>query len=230
MTRTTTFVLAAGALSFGASGSVLPFVETFNSGNANWLDAGFGPAAFTASGALDGSGFISSELSFAGSTADNATRTVVGLRGNSDNSPLTPNASNDAFRGNWITGQIVRVSVDVRHNAAAASEVFLRVATPNNFPGAITISSVAVAANEWTTVSFAINPALFIYEGPPTLFPTIFGNVGSLQVGLRAPDALLGDASAVRLDIDNVRIVPAPSIVGAFAAAGLVAGRRRRTA
>jgi len=94
---------------------------------------------------------------------------------------------------------------------------------------ASSVNFAPVFAGQWTEVSIdisAANPQFVTYEG--STFESIFSNVGFIQIGVVAPDSLIGDPTLFDLGLDNVAIVPAPAGLLALAPAGLLAGRRRR--
>lgn len=214
-----TTLAAAASVSLG---SVSPFTETFESGANNWVMGSFTAPTFVASGALDGSSYISStaDLNSAGQFG------LIVMRGHSEF-----NASGGAFAGDYLSGGIIRVSFDLRHNAGQDLGVALRVASPTNFPGLAIELPELVGSGEWVTLSFELdfsNPLLTL-EGPPTLdfFNSVMSAVGNLQVSIDRPDGL-DTPLVVDFDLDNVSITPAPSALALISLGGLFSARRRR--
>lgn len=207
------FLAVAGS----ASAAVVPFTETFSGPAANWSSgASFTALSYVASGGPDGSGYGSTTVSFASAQAGDQ---PLIFRGQSNFG-----SSGNAFVGNWITDGVTAFSFSVRHNATSPVSFYARFA-PAAGPGAVALVSGGTVSGEWTTYTVAINPAaFFIYEG--TNFNTTFSNVARVQIGVLVDGNLAGQ-SAVTLDIDNVRIVPAPA-TALIPAAGLLALRRRR--
>ncbi|PCI07226.1 hypothetical protein COB72_10620 [bacterium] len=214
-----TTLAAASTLSMAG---VASFTETFETGASNWLQGSFTAPGHVASGALDGSAYISS-------TADLNSAGPFGLsvfRGE-DNF----DASSDAFVGNYLAGGITQISFDFRHHADVDLEVALRVASSNNFPGLDVELTHAVMGGEWVTLSFDLdfsNP-LITLEGPPTLdfYNSVMEAVGNLQVSVARPDGVT-TPFIVDFDLDNVALIPTPSSLAMLSIGGLLATRRRR--
>lgn len=215
--------LTAIALTAGlANAGVSTFTETFEAGANGWLQGSFSAPTYNATGALDGSAYITS-------TADLNSAGPFGLtifRGQDDF-----DASGDAFVGDYLAGGIDRVSFDFRHNAGQDLGIALRVATSNNFPAFAVELAEPVATGEWVTLSFDLsffNPLLTI-EGAPTpdAFNAIMQSVGNIQVSADRPDGL-STPLVVDFDLDNVSITPAPGSLALLGLGGLAAARRRR--
>ena len=215
--------LTAIAMTAGlANAGVSTFTETFEAGANGWLQGSFSAPTYNATGALDGSAYITS-------TADLNSAGPFGLtifRGQDDF-----DASGDAFVGDYLAGGIDRVSFDFRHNAGQDLGIALRVATSNNFPAFAVELAEPVASGEWVTLSFDLsffNPLLTI-EGAPTpdAFNAIMQSVGNIQVSADRPDGL-STPLVVDFDLDNVSITPAPGSLALLGLGGLAAARRRR--
>ncbi|MCR9074990.1 MAG: PEP-CTERM sorting domain-containing protein [bacterium] len=215
--------LTAIALTAGlANAGVSTFTETFEAGANGWLQGSFSAPTYNATGALDGSAYITS-------TADLNSAGPFGLtifRGQDDF-----DASGDAFVGDYLAGGIDRVSFDFRHNAGQDLGIALRVATSNNFPAFAVELAEPVASGEWVTLSFDLsffNPLLTI-EGAPTpdAFNAIMQSVGNIQVSADRPDGL-STPLVVDFDLDNVSITPAPGSLALLGLGGMAAARRRR--
>ena len=226
----TTFApLLAIALSatLASAGSVAPFTEDFEDGASNWLDSGFLPAAEVATGGVNNSAYITAQAGFEFADVDGFN---VIFRGNTGFFPGT-DASDGAFNGDWISSGVTSLSFSIRHNITQPVTLFARIAANSNgapFPGAVAIAFQPVAAGEWTSISFDINPnnpAFVSFEGAD--FESVFSNVGFVQFGIATPQGLIGDPSLFSVDLDNVSIVPAPAGT-ALLATGMLAIRRRR--
>ena len=219
--KATILTTLAAATTVSMAG-VTPFAETFETGTNGWLMGTFVAPNYQASGALDGSAYISS-------TADLNSAGPFGLtvfRGE-DNF----DASGDAFVGNYLEGGMDLITFDFRHNAGEDLGVALRVASSNNFPGFAVELPGLVASGEWVTLSFELsffNPLLTI-EGPPTpeAFEMVMVAVGNLQVSVDRPDGLTTPL-VVDFDLDNVTVTPTPSSLALLSIGGLLATRRRR--
>lgn len=215
--------IAAIALTAGlANAGVTSFTETFETGDNGWLQGSFSAPTYNASGAADGSAYITS-------TADLNSAGPFGLtifRGQDDF-----DASGNAFVGDYLAGGIDRISFDFRHNAGQDLGIALRVATSNNFPAFAVELANPVASGEWVTLSFDLsffNPLLTI-EGAPTpdAFNAIMQSVGNIQVSADRPDGL-STPLEVDFDLDNVSITPAPGSLALLGLGGMAAARRRR--
>jgi len=214
----TAIALTAGIANAGVSS----FTETFETGANGWLQGSFSAPTYNATGALDGSAFITS-------TADLNSAGPFGLtifRGQDDF-----DASGDAFVGDYLASGIDRISFDFRHNAGQDLGIALRVATSNNFPAFAVELDGPVASGEWVTLSFDLsffNPLLTI-EGAPTpeAFNAIMQSVGNIQVSADRPDGLTTPL-VVDFDLDNVAITPAPGALALLGFGGFAAARRRR--
>ncbi|MEX0876510.1 MAG: hypothetical protein WD114_03530 [Phycisphaerales bacterium] len=213
-----TILLAAGS----AMAGVTAFTETFENGANGWLQGSFTAPAFNASGALDGSAYITA-------TADLNSAGPFGMtvfRGHDEF-----DASGDAFVGDYLAGGIDRITFDFRHNAGQDLGIALRVAQSANFPAFAVELAEPVASGEWTTLSFDLsffNPLLTI-EGAPTpqAFNEIMEAVGNIQISADRPDGL-DTPLVVDFDLDNVSIVPAPASIAILSVGGLMIPRRRR--
>jgi len=206
----------------GALATVSPFTETFETGANGWLMGSFQAPTAHASGALDGSAYISSsaDLNSAGEFGLSIFRGEDAF-----------DASGDAFVGNYLAGGINHISFDFRHNAGEDLNIALRVAGSNNFPGMGIELPSFVASDQWVTLAFDLdfsNPLLTL-EGAPTVdfFNAVMEAVGNIQVSVARPDGL-NTPFVVDFDLDNVAITPAPSSLALLTIGGLVGIRRRR--
>ncbi|MFG0305534.1 MAG: hypothetical protein ACF8Q5_04900 [Phycisphaerales bacterium JB040] len=212
-------MLIAG-LTAGVALAQSPYTETFDTGNALWADAASQPLDWTATGSIDGTGYVSSTVNAAGIDPQFgalAFRGQVGL-----------GSSGGAFAGDYLSNGIDTISFDVRHDSTDALSFYVRVATPGNFPAVLFLSPVAVTPGEWTTLSFALDESspFTVPEGGPGTFETVLSGVGNLQIGFSAPATQTSGDIAV--DLDNVSIVPTPATAALLGLGGLVATRRRR--
>jgi hypothetical protein len=205
-----------------ASGSVVPFSESFDAGANNWLSGAFTPLTWNAAGAADGSSYVSANLDL--NNAGPFGLTVI--RGQADQG-----ASGGAFAGDYLAGGITTVSFDFRHNAGQDLGIALRVAQPANFPAFAVELPETVESGSWVTLSFELsffNPLVTIEGAPsPAAFNAIMANVGNLLISADRPDGL-DTPLLVDFDIDNVTITPTPSSAALLGLGGLFAARRRR--
>lgn len=223
----TAAILVATTASAVFAAPIVPFTETFDTGANNWLSGDFLPPAAFATGGVGDSGYIQAQTGFQFSEAGAFN---VTFRGNKGFFPGT-DASDGAFIGNWIDAGVTNLSFAVRHDIPVPVTFFVRVAADSfgaPFPGAVGVAFQPVFTGQWTTLSFDIspdNPAFVSFEG--STFEAVFSNVGFIQIGVEAPEALLGDPSLYNIDLDNVSIVPAPAALLALAPV-FALGRRRR--
>ncbi|TVQ61982.1 MAG: hypothetical protein EA378_05825 [Phycisphaerales bacterium] len=215
--------VVAGGLTGAASGVVVPFVETFEGGVANWRNANnSADLDFVAGGGADGGAYASGVFNYA-NTSSGGFPPIV-LRGQASSG-----ASGGAFVGDWLAAGVTEFLFEIRHDAPVALEITGRIATPGNFPGASFETDFLVEPGVWTTVGITIDendPRWVSFSNQP--FEATFGNVGNIQIGANVPEALVGQDITVRFDLDLVRIVPSPAGLAAFSVLGLGMCRRRR--
>ncbi len=208
-----------------ASAATIPFTETFSDGPANWRgnpnSVGSLDGWSASGGAVDGGGYISEGWNFVANTVGDQGPVI--FRG-------PASASGGAFVGNWIAQSVDAVSVYVRHDAPVPINMFARFADPMGFPGAIAVAFAPVLPNQWTQLTFLIdpsNPQFVSFEGQS--FETVFDSIGILQFGASTPAALAGVDQVVHFDLDTVAIVPEAGGLSLFALGALaLLGRTRR--
>ena len=219
-----------GMVACHAQSLTVPFTEAFATDAANWtIDAAGTAASWNGSGGPANGTFISR----AGSGPDTGFGQFVSgpilFRGQD-----SFNSSADRFVGNWITGGVGSFSVDVFHNHSAALLFQVRLANPNNSPGASSVN-VSVSPGAWTTLTVPIADSAAFFQtygqlgNPPnaSAFSEIFSSIGNIQVGL-APGQVGGTGlgSSVTLGMANPSIaaVPEPGTWAALGAAAVAAG------
>jgi len=189
----------------------VPFTEDFPVDGANWREVANAPVNYISSGGMGGEndGYISVDRTFTANP--DFSQTIFRGHDGFD-------SSGDAFVGNWLSGDVTRFSFWVRHNAATDLTFGTRFATSANTPGANGIGSPdVIPSNVWSLVQLPISPANIIPEGPPSLFDTVFGAVGNLQITAR-PGTNLN--TPITFDLDRVSIVPEPSTWGLLSVVG----------
>jgi hypothetical protein len=201
-----------------------PFIETFDTGDANWARSNGVPGlTHVSTGGLDGGGYVSDILDLS-TNAEGDSR--VTFRAQDEF-----NSSGNAFVGNWLSDGVRELSAIVRHDAPEPLTFFARVASPFNFPGTSAVKFIPVSPNTWTELNFEIsptNPEFVTFEG--SSFAAVFSNVGHVQIGFDVPASLAGTNTPVQVDLDQVAIaVPEPSSIIALliTGCGLLAFRRR---
>lgn len=207
-----------------SAGSIVePFIETFDNDAAGWTNFnGASTLDWFPSGGPSDSAYASGTYNL--ENASGMFPPVV-LRAEDG-----PDASGDAFVGDWIAAGIVGFTLDIRHDLDQPLTIFGRFATPQNNPGASAFSSITVEPNTWTTVVFDVtedsNDIISFGSGD---YQSVFSNIGNVQLGFEVPQGLAGQDIPVRLDIDNAGvIIPTPGTVGLLGLAGMGLVRRRR--
>jgi hypothetical protein len=224
-------ILALGtafAASAGSALAVTNFTETFNTNASNWLNVNSTAPTYNATGGIDDSGYISFTQSFTSGASGSfgAPPLQLFFRGNN-----SANASNDAFVGNWITSEVVSLTLSIRHGYTSALDLYARLDAGAG-AGASLATGYTIAPNTWTTITIPIqegNPPFLSY-GAGT-FAGVFANIQNLQFGLYVPASTT--FSNLKVDIDNVSVavVPEPHEYAlAFSAllGALILFRRRR--
>jgi hypothetical protein len=210
----------------------VPFSETFDASVSGWENNVNDPLTFNATGGSDGGGYASGTFNFNGYVPGPGGSGPIVLRATAADNP-----SGGAFIGSWTAAGVASVSVMVRHDAPEPITYFLRLATAANSPAGAVQSSVAVAANVWTQITFPILPLATscVDAGPPGACNTALAAVGNFQLGTNAPAGLLDDAVAYHFDVDQVTLNPIPEpatagLLGLGLAALAGSGRRRPAA
>lgn len=216
----------ASLISAGAAQAVtVPFTEDFSADSANWKfdAAGATPAGWSATGGPDGGSYATSLFNF---SASGPGSTPLFFRAQEEF-----NSSGNAFVGNWITAGVTEIGMWVRHDAGIPLDFFTRITGPGNFPGVAGLYTTSVQSGVWTQLALDIVPGnpLFVFEGGPSNFGSVFGNVGHVQVGVLTPAALVNTDQSVRFDLDKIGIVPEPASLMLMALGGAAAMFRRRT-
>ncbi len=221
--------LAVGAVtslvcSTGADAAITDFYETVASGAQDWRNSnGAAILNWTASGGPDGGAYVTGVFNLSATSAGGFPPTVIRAQSNFG-------SSGGGYVGNWIAAGVTGVSFQFRHDLSEAITVTGRFATPVNNPGASVVSSITVAPNTWTLVSFDLREGSpdFVSLGGGT-YAGIFSNIGNMQLGFTVPAPLAGQDIDASFDLTNFAVVPTPAsaVVGLLAAGGF-RGRRRR--
>lgn len=211
-----------------APGVTVPFTETFDLGDSNWLNGDSSAPTWHASGGIDDSGYISwtaPEFTSAGGFGDPL---KLMFRGNN-----AADASGDAFVGDWLSGGVIALSLSVRHNYTTDLNFYARLAGTGGGGASLANDEelFSIAPNTWTTITILItnsNPPFTSYGS--STFNGVFSNIQNLQFGLYLPDETT--FTDLRMDIDNVSIVPEPTtsvllIMAALGVAGVALRRRQ---
>lgn len=205
----------AGLLAMGfaaqAAALTVPFTEEFVTDVAGWEDSINNPLTYVAGGGPDGSSYASTTFNYFGFVSPFGGGPVTFRGSDSDD------ASGDAFVGDWVAGNVLKVSAWVRQDTGVDLGFFLRVASAFNFPGAVISNTASVASGVWTEVSWDIDPLSANCTPEGTTCLGALQGVGNIQFGTDAPAALTGGLDqAFTLDLDKVTISAVPEPVAAL--------------
>ena len=222
-------LLALTVSSGPAEAVTVPYTESFSTNDSGWR------GNLNSVGTLDwnAGGYVTEVFNFAGNTAD---QTLILFRG-------PTSASGGNFAGDWVLNGVSQISALVRHDAPVGVTFFARLARPagaagDGFPGAVIVElpTPVEVGSGFSAISFDIfdgNP-LFTYEGGPNPlnFPTVFGNIATVQFGVFVPAALAGSATNYDFDLTSVSTVPEAGglcalALAASAALGALRARER---
>lgn len=234
--RLTLWALVGCSLSVSSALAVsVPYSENFDSTNQNWKNSVGNlsqDATWVSGGGPGGAGdaYIESTITTPASGTPSSAQVVFRARD-------TVDSSNDLFFGDWITENVTRVDLWVRHDAATPLDLGLRIPTAMGFPAMLGRFPDPIQPNVWTLLSMDINdtnPELLDESGSThTNFNPVFSNVTYLQ--LFANLSGQANSATIHFDLDRVTIVPEPS-TWLIASMGLPAlglalrARRRRRA
>jgi hypothetical protein len=192
--------------------TVVPFVEDFMSGSANWFNSSSSaPVGWASSGGPDNGSYATTTFNFVGSSSGS---TPALFRAQDEF-----NSSAGALQGNWISDGVQKFQMRVRHNAGVPISFFVRFADPANFPGAAAAFSPPVPSGQWSFLQLSLPDPGLVYEGSFG-YGDVFDNIGHVQVGVFTPNSLVGVNQVVTFDLDKVTIlnnVPAASTWGLLA-------------
>ena len=203
---------------------IVPFTEDFTSGASNWLNGSSAAPTWSATGGVDGGGYISAP----GAISAGGFGTIV-FRGNG-----AADASGDAFVGNWISGGVSTFSAYVSHDAPVALNFYARLDAGAGRAG----SSIdfSVAPGSWFQLNIPIaEPSFQSYGAAGTgtaAFNTVFSSITNVQIALSATQDPSTAGQTYNISLDRVATVPEPGTVSllAFGVLGVAAllGRRAR--
>jgi hypothetical protein len=210
------FGFAAAVLVGQSQALVVPFIEDFESNNANWATtSGSVFANWVESGGVDGGGYISASATVPTQPPGGGFG-FIAFRGNDAN-----NASGDAFVGNWLEGGVTLFTTYVRHNATGDLSIYARLDAGSGRAG----SSVplTVAPNIWTQLSIPIvdSPGSFQSYGAGN-FNTVFNGIQNVQIALSAAQDAGLSGQVLTMDVDRISVVPEPGTIGLAGGAGLL--------
>lgn len=218
---------------------VVPFLEDFPTDEAKWrANNAANLLDFVATGGPDDDSYVTTEFNYFGFSGIMGSGPVL-FRANSGPNTGNPEqgaASDGAFIGDWNAAGVDAVRAWVRHDTGQNLTYFVRVATAFNFPGAVIDDDVTVPSGQWTqiTVPFDPNdPACQPEGGEGFTCEDAFANVGVLQIGTDAPEALTTTNAAFTMDLDQVELVeevPEPGQLALVAVGALVMTATRRRA
>ena len=218
-------VVGAALLSVALAGNVeaamVPYLEDFTSGHANWFNAAGGaPVGWSAAGGPDGGAYVVEPFNFV-SSADGDLPLLFRAQDEFG-------SSGGAFEGDWVADGVTSLSYMVWQDTGASLIYYTRFSGPANSPGAVSVNVIPVPSEVWTAVTVPIPDPNFIFEGPFT-FEQVFGDIGHIQVGFLVPGELAGVDQAFNFGLDKVNLLPEPaSLVLLVLGLGATCARRRR--
>jgi len=195
-----------------AQALLVPFTEDFTSGAANWLNGSSTAPGWSATGGVDGGGYISAPGAI----------TIV-FRGNA-----SADASGDAFVGDWISGGVSTFSAYLSHNAPVALNFYARLDAGSGRAGSTVDFSVAPGAWFQLEVPIVNAPTSFQSYGAGS-FATVFNGIQNVQIALSATQDPSTAGQTYNVSLDRVAIVPEPGTMAllAIGALGLALFRGR---
>ncbi len=215
-------VLALAAVTSTASAGVIGFNEWFSTGDASWRGASSATTlAWTNGGGPDGVSYVTSSHNLSTTQAGGTPQTVIRASAAAGSSGL-------GYAGDWASEGVTGVSFWFRHDLAESVSLTLRVASPQNYPGASAFDGLSIAANTWTQVEFDLSPVggeWVSFEG--TSYGVALSNVGNMQIGFIVPASLAGQDFTGHFDMTGFTVVPGPGALALLGLGGLVARRRR---
>ena len=194
-----------------AQALLVPFTEDFTSGAANWLNGSSTAPGWSATGGVDGGGYISAP----GAITAGGFGTIV-FRGNA-----SADASGDAFVGDWISGGVSTFSAYLSHNAPVALNFYARLDAGSGRAGSTVDFSVAPGASFQLEVPIVNAPTSFQSYGAGT-FATVFNGIQNVQIALSATQDPSTAGQSYTVSLDRVATVPEPGTLG-LVASGLAA-------
>ena len=196
---------------FPASALIVPFTEDFTSGASNWLNGTNAAPGWSATGGVDGGGYISAP----GAITAGGFGTIV-FRGNA-----SADASGDAFVGDWISGGVSTFSAYLYHDAPVALNFYARLDAGSGRAASSVDFSVAPGAWFQLEVPIVNSPTSFQSYGAGT-FATVFNGIQNVQIALSATQDPSTAGQTYTVSLDRVAIVPEPGTLG-LVASGLAA-------
>jgi hypothetical protein len=196
---------------FPASALIVPFTEDFTSGASNWLNGTNAAPGWSATGGVDGGGYISAP----GAITAVGFGTIV-FRGNA-----SADASGDAFVGDWISGGVSTFSAYLYHDAPVALNFYARLDAGSGRAASSVDFSVAPGA--WFQLEIPIvNSSTSFQSYGAGMFATVFNGIQNVQIVLSATQDPSTAGQTYNVSLDRVAIVPEPGTLG-LVASGLAA-------
>lgn len=137
------------------------------------------------------------------------------------------------FAGDLLANDVPEIfSFDIRHDADIELDIFVRFATPANFPGSTITAGEDIAAGQFETLSVELsllNPLLVLSGPPGASNEPVLSNLGNFQIAVAGVPDDFEDVITFDLDQVTLTAVPVPAAVWLFGSAllGLVRFRKK---
>ncbi|MBT8422235.1 MAG: hypothetical protein KJP03_03860, partial [Gammaproteobacteria bacterium] len=199
------FLVATGS----AGAQTFEYLEDFENGDADWVDFDRNTVTHNATGGHDGGAYISTTRDIVTQPANPFGSGLIQFRCAIAPSQLpSQNCSDEIFVGDYIAMPVTELRFWFRHNSVQNQQVFIRIPTPANTPGASAFVDAPIPPNVWTEMVLDISPTNPEWEpqfGGST-YNNILSNVGRLQPGVYYDIGVDYTEPNVTFDIDDVRI------------------------
>ena len=189
---------------------IVPFTEDFTGGASNWLNGSSTAPTWSATGGVDGGGYISAP----GAISAGGFGTIV-FRGNG-----AADASGDAFVGDWITGGVSTFTAYVSHDAPVALNFYARLDAGSGRAGSSIDFSVPVGTWFQLNIPIVNSPTSFQSYGAGT-FATVFNGIQNVQIALSTTQDPSTAGQTYNVSLDRVATVPEPRTVALLAIGAL---------
>jgi hypothetical protein len=183
---------------------LVPFTENFASGASNWLNGSSAAPDWSATGGVDGGGYISAP----GAISSGGFGTIV-FRGNA-----SADASGDAFVGDWLAGGVSTFSAFISHEAPVALNFYARLDAGAGRAGSSI--DITVPPGAWFQLNIPIVESSFQSFGAAgtgtAAFNSVFSGIQNVQIALSSTQDPSTAGQTYDVSLDRVATVPEPGI------------------